>query len=253
MPLKRILLNSIVLLLLSLKLSFGQSSFVIGIEPSTLLNTIDFDPVYDNLNIDGKRGLCFSLHLAYQKNITKSLFFNVGTRIMFLNSKIDLNLEQNGFNEQSQIYYDDVSDRNTTDYYSGAGVIVQLGYDMSINRKSAFSIVTAIHADIPIVPTTENSIFFNTGSASSLVYYDNLTSQESYQTVYVGFDLSLRYNLIVSKKLTLFAGPTVSMFPGQLISGWFQVYPSIPAADNHGSFSLNPSYVGLALGMRLSK
>lgn len=232
---------------------FGQSSFIIGIESTTLINTINYVPQFDDLKIEGKRGRCFGFHLAYQKNLNKRLYINAGTRILFLNSRVDLNIDANGYNEQSEIYYDKVSDRNPTDYFTGAGIVLQAGYDMSLTTKSAVGLVFGIHADFPIIPNTENMSFLNNGKQTELVYYENLTDPESYQTVYMGVDLSVRYNIRISERLVLFAGPAVTIYPGQYFKGTFQVYPTIPKLYNYGTFSLNPSYAGVVVGTRLSK
>lgn len=244
----------LVITLLVLQSANARNSFVIGLLPNTLIS----NPVYQPYNrdipfyIEGRNAAGIGLQLAYQKEIGKNTFVNIGGRVLSLRGRVDVNIEQTGFNDISDIEYTASSGFTDYAYFTGAGINPQIGYNLRLARKSYVSFIGGFHLDFPIMSPNDRESSYNTGKGFHIVYYDEYAN-EGLQPFYWGVDATVLYNLKVGQYNALFLGVTANIDPGQGFDGTFVCYPSLPDVKNAGTFSAGKSFVGLVLGIKLSK
>lgn len=205
LPLMKATLSIFIIILLNIQPAIARSGFVIALMPNTLLGTPDFKPNKKDIPfyLEGKHAVGVGFQLAYQKDIGKNVFVNIGGRILSLRARVDVNIEQSGFNELSEIEYTASSGFADYAYFTGAGINPQIGYNLHLTRRSYVSFLGGLHLDFPILSPGERESSYNTGEGFHAVYYDEFSS-EGLQPFYWGVDATILYNLTVGKYNALF-------------------------------------------------
>lgn len=240
----------IILLLLLGITTYAQNDFTISLQPSMLMNKTSYipSPSNDKLYIDSKRTAGFVFQLAYRRALPKNFFVSVGGRILLLTSKVAYDIEGSGFNEHSDIYYHNYNSNDTYEYFKGAGIVAQLGYNIITSPKTYITTLIGVHADFSVIPVIMNGVDYNTGNNSVTVYEEDLSNGIS--SVYYGFDGAIAFNIKINPKLTGFVGISASVDPNQSITGTFISFPSLSTASS-GNFKLSKNFASLLIGMQM--
>lgn len=229
----------------------AQHSIRLSLAPSMLMDRADYQPadISRPLIIESKPALGFMFDMAYQHDFKKNFFINVGARILFLQSKVDFNIESSGFNSQSQIKYYDYSSYSSFDYFTGFGLRLQGGYKINTTQRTSLSINLGVHLDLPVVSNTGgNQASYSTGNGTQLVYYDN--AMDGYNSVYYGVDGAICFHYMLRNNANLFGGIAASIDPNQYIKGTFVSYPNLPLG-NAGTYSLKKDFYSLVFGINV--
>ncbi len=229
----------------------AQKGWFLGLEPNLMLANRSMKKINPEDNIQGRNAPGIGINVGYRSQIDRH-FYVTGTAYFYLLRHTTI-LDFEKSNQQPQP--DDHQFRQTVglDMAKAIGLEASAGYVVLQGKKSSLSVAAGAHLNLALMGMVYKSVYSmqQDGVPTSYKYEIDYQGDKGNNPVVFGLDGHLNYNQVLGRR-NYIIGLHYSYNPWTRLTGNFAIYKNQNLL-NAGTQDMATNYLGLMIGMHLSK
>lgn len=237
----------------SLNICTAQSEFYVSLEPNLMLANREIKSGDNSGNyLSSKNAIGIGLNLGYRKDLGNNFYIAGALQVLNLRNSVGVNLALSGFDSITQSNHR--QQNYSMSYINAVGLALSAEHKFDLRPNKYIRIGLGCHVNTGVRKPGAGALVSSTkniGSANAIPIYQEEFTASGSDIILAGLDLKADYVLKL-KRRSFFIGLHYALNPGGKIKGNYTTFPYF-LFSHSGTFEIATSYLGLNLGIGLSK